>query len=217
MRGISLPLSALLLSGCVAIEPAPPAVAIDAPLPIVPAARKGRAGGVFVPDMPWSITSDSRVFRPGDILTVALQETTQASKKADTQFGKSSSASVGPTTVFGKLFKTDIGMDAQRDFSGSATSTQQNALQGAVTVVVQEVMPNGLLHVHGEKSLYLNQGEEMIRVTGYVRAADVDTDNRVSSQRIANARIVYAGRGTLADANSSGWLTRFFTSPWMPF
>ena len=50
-----------------------------------------------------------------------------------------------------------------------------------------------------------------------MQPSDVDTDNRVSSLRIANARITYAGKGTLADANSAGWLTRFFNSPWMPF
>jgi flagellar L-ring protein precursor FlgH len=163
------------------------------------------------------MVSDVRVFRPGDVLTVVLQETTQASKKADTQFDKGSSASVQPLSIMGRTLKTDLSLNAQRDFSGSATSTQQNALRGAVTVIVREVLANGLLHVHGEKSLYLNQGEEMVRVTGYVRAADIDTDNRVSSLRIANARIVYAGRGALADANNPGWLTRFFTSPMMPF
>jgi flagellar L-ring protein precursor FlgH len=90
-------------------------------------------------------------------------------------------------------------------------------LQGAITVIVQEVLPNGLLRVSGEKTLYLNQGEEFVRLRGYVRAGDIDNDNRVSSQRIANARIAYSGEGALADANNPGWLMRFFSSPWMPF
>ncbi|MGE5492293.1 MAG: flagellar basal body L-ring protein FlgH [Actinomycetota bacterium] len=218
MRSLAAASCVLLLSACAVVPPQPPAVGGDVPLPLAPTARRGQAGGVFVADTPWSLISDARVFRAGDVLTVVLQETTQASKKADTQFGKSSTANVLPLSVLGKTYhQAAISMDAQRDFSGSATSTQQNALQGAITVVVHEVLPNGLLRVQGEKSLYLNQGEEMIRVSGYVRAADIDTDNRVSSQRIANARIVYAGSGTLADANSPGWLTRFFTSPWMPF
>lgn len=84
-------------------------------------------------------------------------------------------------------------------------------------MVVQDVLPNGLLQIRGDKSLTLNQGEEIIQVSGYVRPDDVDTDNRLSSRRIANARISYTGRGTLADSNTAGWLTRFFTSPWMPF
>ena len=88
---------------------------------------------------------------------------------------------------------------------------------GAITAVVVEVLPNGLLRIAGEKSLWLNQGEEFIRLSGYVRGQDIDAANRVSSQRLANARIAYSGSGTLADANTPGWLTRFFNSPWMPF
>lgn len=212
-------LAALLLSACAHIEPPQaPALAEEKPLPVLqPVARKGQSGGVFAPDATWSLHSDSRAFRPGDVLTVVLNETTQASKSADTQFGKESNVSVTPTIIGSKTLKTNIGAGASRDFTGSATSSQQNALQGAITVIVHEVMPGGLLRVAGEKSLYLNQGEEFVRLAGYVRSADIDTDNRVSSQRIANARIAYSGRGTLADSNNAGWLTRFFTSPWMPF
>jgi flagellar L-ring protein precursor FlgH len=65
--------------------------------------------------------------------------------------------------------------------------------------------------------LYLNQGEEFVRLSGYVRANDIDSDNSVSSQRVANARIAYSGRGALADANTAGWLTRLFSSPLIPF
>jgi flagellar L-ring protein precursor FlgH len=212
-------LAVALLQACAQIEPlqAPP-LPPESPLALVaPPPQKGRSGGVFTPATPWSILSDSRAFRPGDVLTVTLEETTQASKKADTTFGKESSVAVKPSMIAGKAIKTDIGLGATRDFNGTSSSSQQNALQGAITVVVHEVLPNGLLRIAGEKNLYLNQGEEFLRVAGYVRAADIDTDNRVSSQRIANARIAYSGQGSLADANNPGWVTRFFASAWMPF
>lgn len=207
----------LLLSACAAIRPpqlppeqAPP---LAFPVPL----QKADAGGVFLSATPWTLVSDNHAFRPGDVLTVVLEETTQASKSADTSFGKKSSVNFKAPVLAGKVVKADVALDSQRDFSGTATSTQQNALQGAITVIVQEVLPNGLLRVRGEKSLYLSQGEELVRVVGYVRSADIDSDNRVSSQRIADARIAYAGSGSLNDANSPGWLTRFFASPWMPF
>lgn len=206
-----------LLPACAPVAtlqgPGPDAV----PPPVQPPLRQTSGGGVFLPETPWSLTSDSRAFRAGDVLTVILEETTQASKKAGTQLDKGSSVSVQPTVFGGKTYETNVGINAQRDFSGNASSTQQNALKGAITVIVQEVLPNGLLRVHGEKSLLLNQGEEIIQVSGYVRASDIDTDNRVSSQRVANARISYAGRGALADANTPGWLARFFLSPLLPF
>jgi len=175
-------------------------------------------GGVFNPDAGLDLISDSRAFRVGDVVTVALQETTQASKKAGTSFNKGSSVGVKAANVLGKtLPKTGIDLSADRNFAGDSTSTQQNALSGAITVIVQEVLPNGLLRVQGEKTLTLNQGEEFVRLRGYLRAADIDPTTRSSSLRIANAQIAYSGQGTLAEANTPGWLTRFFVGPWMPF
>ncbi len=220
MKALFTGLAALLLGACAAPSQPPviPGPSDDPPPTIQSMQRKGQAGGVFVQDASWSLTSDSRAFRTGDVVTVVLEETTQASKKADTSFDKSGNVAVKPVVGFGgKTLKTDLGAGVQRDFAGTSSSTQQNTLQGAITVIVQEVLPNGLLRVNGEKSLYLNQGEEFVRLRGYVRSADIDADNRVSSQRIANARIAYSGTGVLADANSPGWLTRFFTGPWMPF
>ncbi len=212
-----LALSLLALAGCSALKPTPLPSAEPQALPqVAPAAvpARARAGGVFVAERATPLTSDTRAFRPGDVLTVMLQETTQASKKADTTLGKKSSAdfSMGIRQI-----GSSGNIGSGRDFNGSAASSQQNTLSGAITVVVSEVLPNGLLKVQGEKSLYINQGEELIRLGGYVRAADVDSDNRVSSQRIANARIAYAGQGDLANANTPGWLTRWFVNPLMPF
>lgn len=214
-------LSSLLLvlaTGCAHVQPMPLPTSEPAALPsteaAAPRAAVQRGGGVFLAGRSTSLTADTRAFRPGDVLTVLLAETTQASKSAGTQIGKAAGGSLG-VSIRDRSLAADLGV--QRDFNGNASSSQQNTLQGAITVVVQDVMPNGLLKVVGEKSLWINQGEELIRLGGYVRAADVDADNRVSSQRIANARISYSGQGDMASANTPGWLTRLFNSPLMPF
>lgn len=212
----------LALTGCAAIQPPPvrPAPFDEPPaMGRAPAPQpRGTSGGVYAADSGVSLYSDSRAFRVGDVVTITLEETTQASKSAGTKFSKDSGVSISAPSLLGKTFnKAAIDLNGGRTFAGDATSTQQNALTGAITVVVQEVMPNGLLKLAGEKMLTLNQGEEFVRLRGYVRAADIDADNKVSSLRIANARIAYSGQGTLADSNSPGWLTRFFTGPLMPF
>ena len=217
MKYLTAALCAILLTGCAS---APPRQAMNDDDDFVPMARtssRGVSGGVFTGEAV-SLTSDSRAYRVGDAVTVILQETTQASKRAGTSFSKGSSVGVSPIAALGKTFgKTAIDIAANRDFEGDATSTQQNALSGALTVIVQEVLPNGLLRVAGEKNLTLNQGEEFVRLKGFIRAQDIDNDNQVSSLRVANARIAYSGKGALADANQPGWLTRFFNSPLMPF
>jgi flagellar L-ring protein precursor FlgH len=213
-------MAALLLAGCASLLP--PAVRpgpIDEPPAVARSSTpRGTSGGVFAADTNLSLISDSRAFRVGDIVTVILQETTQATKSAGTTIGKDSSTSIAPPGLLGKTFpKAGIDLSATNAFKGDSSATQANALTGAITVIVQEVLPNGLLRVAGEKALTLNQGEEFVRLKGYLRAADIDANNQVSSQRIANARIAYSAQGTLAESNQPGWLTRFFLGPLMPF
>ena len=216
----ALVLAAWSLAGCAALQPPAvrPGPSDEPPAVSRTIGPKGTSGGVFSSDLGLSLTSDSRAFRVGDIVTVNLQETTQASKKAGTSYSKDSSDTINAPNLLGKTFpKGGLGLGASNSFTGDATSTQQNALTGAITVIVQEVLPNGLLRVSGEKTLTLNQGEEFVRLRGYLRAADIDADNQVSSLRIANARIAYSAQGTLADTQSAGWLSRFFNGPLMPF
>ncbi len=174
-------------------------------------------GSLFRRDYMFTLFQDRRAYRVGDILTVNLDERTQSSKKADTSTGKNSSMAV-PAPSFGGSTHTDLAVDvsADRKFDGTASSSQQNALTGAITVTVSEVLPNGVLRIRGEKWIRLNQGDEYMRLGGMVRVEDIDQWNRLSSQRIADARITYAGRGALADSNQAGWLSRFFNSAVAP-
>jgi len=216
MKLLIAALCASILAGCASAPPRQVSNDDDF-VPMARSTSRGVSGGVFTGETV-SLTSDSRAYRVGDAVTVILQETTQASKRAGTSFSKGSSVGVSPIAALGKTFgKTAIDISAEREFEGDATSTQQNALSGALTVIVQEVLPNGLLRVAGEKNLTLNQGEEFVRLKGFVRAQDIDNDNQVSSLRVANARIAYSGKGALAESNQPGWLTRFFTGPLMPF
>ncbi|MFI8061165.1 flagellar basal body L-ring protein FlgH [Citrobacter freundii] len=182
-----------------------------------PPTADGRAGGVFEMGYKWSLTADRRAYRVGDILTVMLEESTQSSKQAKTNFGKNNTVDIGAPTLFGHTKDNlSASVDANRDFNGTATSQQQNSLRGEITVSVHSVQSNGILEIRGEKWLTLNQGDEYIRLSGLVRADDIQNDNSVSSQRIADARISYAGRGALSDANAAGWLTRLFNHPLFP-
>jgi len=213
---------AALLSGCSTYEVVPPHpddAAYAPPEALAnPPLSTAEDGGLYRSDYTLSLMQDRRAYRVGDILTVLLDERTQSSKKADTSFDKNSNINIGVPQVGNSTF-TGIQADVKggRDFKGTSATTQQNALTGAITVMVTRVFPNGALQVRGEKWIRLNQGDEYIRLNGFVRVDDIDATNRISSQRIADARITYAGRGALADSNQAGWLTRFFNSAFAPF
>ncbi|ELR67077.1 Flagellar L-ring protein FlgH [Photobacterium marinum] len=211
-------LGLLLLAGC-----APVSSFVDVqpeennPAMEFPEYRVDPDGSLFSANYGMALFQDRRAFRIGDILTVVLDEQTRSSKKAGTSYGKESNATIAPPIFAGKTYaKGQFSLEGDRDFKGSSSSSQQNSLSGNITVMVQEVLPNGVLRIRGEKWLKLNQGDEFIRLSGLVRVDDIDGSNRVSSQRLGDARITYSGRGALADANEAGWLSRFFNSSWFP-
>lgn len=163
--------------------------------------------------------NDHRAHKVGDIITVVLDEHTVSAHKSGTSIDKSNADNISSPVIFGNTGGGNLqtGLASNHKFDGSTNSMQQNLLQGQLTVVVQKVMPNGVLFIKGEKWIKLNQGSEYVRVTGYIRPEDINDLNEVSSQRVADANIAYSGTGALADANRQGWLSRFFSSKWFPF
>ncbi|EIT69691.1 MULTISPECIES: flagellar basal body L-ring protein FlgH [Hydrocarboniphaga] len=217
MRALLLTAIALAINvplvGCAA-NASRPVVETSAPsLPVAsvePGAIYSSGGGL-------ALFEDNKARNVGDVLTVVLVESTQAKKSAATSTSKKQDVSLGDISAFGKDLTYGVGFNGDRSFAGKGDTSQSNSLSGSVTVTVVQRYANGNLLVRGEKQLQLNQGSEVVKLEGLVRAADISTANTVSSDRVANARVTYAGRGALADSNAQGWLARFFSSPWMPF
>ncbi len=166
---------------------------------------------------------DIRARRVGDVINVILDEQTNASKTASTNAAKGSSVGFPTPTLFGGTV-TAMGRDllsnevtASSDFAGSADSSQSNKLTGSIAVVVDKVLSNGNLWIRGQKQLTLNQGSEVVQVSGLIRPMDITPENTIQSNQIADANITYGGRGLLADSNRPGWMTRVFNSPFWPF
>jgi flagellar L-ring protein precursor FlgH len=159
----------------------------------------------------------------GDIVTIVLNEQTQAQKTSSTNTNKATSVALPGMTILGKALTVhgvpimSNNISDTTKFAGEGGSAQSNSLQGFVTVTVQKVLPNGNLFVKGEKWIGINQGQEYVRLSGIIRPIDLASDNSINSSQVANAKISYGGKGALADANAQGWLSRFFNSPWTPF
>ena len=212
--------AALALGGCgtdlFRTPPLPPAAVAPAYRAALrmPAAQEG---AIYQAGRSTSYFEDPRAHQVGDVITIRLQEAFNATKTATTKTAKDSSAALTAPVIGGWSPFGDTAIGGKRAFTGNGTSSQQNQLTGSITAVVTEVLPNGNLLVSGERALQLNQGEEYVRVSGVVRAVDVQLDNSVTSDRIADARISYSGRGALDASNRQGWLSRFFNSPITPF
>ena len=189
---------------------------------VVAVHEKAADGAIYSSSQPGFFVGDRRAHAVGDVLTVALNETTQASKSTDgTISRKGSTTTALPGALFGPL--SAIGMtnssvttagnfDASttQSYAGKGVADQSNSLSGTLTVMITRVYENGNMWVEGQKMLTLNQGEEYIRVSGLVRPEDIKAGNLVDSGRIAQAQISYTGSGDLADAAKQNWFGKFF-------
>lgn len=190
--------------------------------PVVQAPPVQHNGSIYMSSVPRPLFEDIKARQVGDLLTVLLDEQTDASKSASTGITKDSNTDIAAPTVFGQTpsFQGNplsTGMESASDFSGESDSSQSNKLRGSITVTVAEVLPNGNLRIQGEKWIAINQGDEYVRLRGIVRPVDIGPANTVYSTQVADAQISYRGKGATADSNAIGWLARFFISPVWPF
>ncbi|MFV3368174.1 flagellar basal body L-ring protein FlgH [Pseudomonas nitroreducens] len=228
-RSHLLPLLAIAaLAGCVSPPPKPDDPYYAPVLPRTPMPAAQNNGSIYQSGFDNNLYGDRKAFRVGDIITITLNEKTQASKKASSDISKDSKTKMGLTGMLGSSLTTDnpigggdLSLSAEyggsRDAKGDSQAGQSNSLTGSITVTVADVMPNGILAVRGEKWMTLNTGNELVRIAGLIRADDIATDNTVASNRVADARITYSGTGAFADASQPGWFDRFFLSPLFPF
>lgn len=206
----------LLLGGCSVPKKGETTFAATRPVYVQPPPPS--SGSIYQADTSLALFEDLKARRVGDILTIVLDERTNAEKKADTSVDKGAESAIGVPKLFGQAIpELENSVSSGHKFETEGDSKQSNKLEGSITVTVAQVLPNGNLVVQGEKWITINQGEEFIRLRGIVRPLDIGPDNTISSTKVADAQILYSGRGTLARANQPGWLTEFFLSPLMPF
>jgi flagellar L-ring protein precursor FlgH len=194
-------------------EPVYPIQQVQAPI---------ATGSIYVGRQSDSWFGKGRNFQVGDIITVLLNESTQAARSQVGSVTRNSTNDMlapGLAVLGNKLGGVMKGTDfSKTDISnkGTGTADQTASLNGSVAVAVVEVMANGNLVLRGEKQLALTEGSEVIQVAGIIRPEDVSPNNTVQSRRLANAQIAYRGSGDLANATRAGWGTSALLKLW-PF
>lgn len=205
-------------------------VAVDKPRVVTGAIYNGRQSDNFFGRV--------RSYNVGDVITVLLNESTQAGRTQKGSVKRAAKNDVIPSVanapggLTAKLqnmrLPTVLGYNAQGVLNGidlnkaniesvgGGEADQQASLMGDVSVTVAEVLANGNLMVRGEKQLALTEGAEIIQVSGIIRPEDISPNNTVQSRRLANAQIAYRGTGDMANAAKAGWGTTALMKFW-PF
>lgn len=204
-----------------------PALSPEALAPAEPVQR-GLEGSLFAQAQPVNLYRDLKAYQLGDIVTINIVETSQASKQAQTDASRSSSLTAGisallgyenslphkPGATFtpGTAIKGSLGSD----FTGSGQTSRKESMTAQMSARVAKVLPNGDLVIRGAKEIMVNHEKQYMLLQGVIRPTDIASDNTILSSYIADARIEYIGEGVVTDKQKPGWLTRFMEKIW-PF
>jgi flagellar L-ring protein precursor FlgH len=170
---------------------------------------------------------DARARRVGDILTIRIDERSDANRDASTKTNRTSSALAGVSALFGaiqQLAATNPNVDPQQlisaitefDFEGEGTTTRSGRLSAVLPVHIRRVLANGDFYVEGHKVLLLNEEESHLYLSGVVRPIDIQPDNSIPSSVLADVEVEYTGRGVVTERQTPGWGSRILDTIW-PF
>lgn len=202
----------------------------SAPIPAAPTvAREADTGGsLWREDAPLTaMFSDPKARTVGDIITIRISESSDATNEASTETDRSSSLGASVDAFFGaensyastdRFFNpfSEVAGGVESEFEGAGTTTRSGDLNAYITALVTQVLPNGNLVVTGSREVLINNENQVIQLTGVVRPRDIDADNQVLSIYVADARISYSGTGIIDDRQKPGWLTNIVMKVW-PF
>lgn len=153
---------------------------------------------------------DQRASRVGDLMTVLVTISDRAQFDNQTERTRTGSDSAGAGGALGTAIDTvflPAGVSASNlatlngasNFKGNGTIDRKEVLQTTVAAVVTQVLPNGNLVIEGRQEVRVNFEVRELVVAGVVRPQDIQANNTIASEKIAEARIGYGGRGQITD------------------
>jgi len=165
-----------------------------------------------------SFFKDIRAKDVGDTLIVRLKLNDSAKMDNSTSRDRNLKETVGVDAAFGyekKITKWLPSNDDDADAAAALRSKTQTTGDGGinrkekielmVAAVVTQVLPNGSLAIEGRQEIRVNFELRQLVISGVVRPPDIDPDNSIPYERVAEMRVAYGGRGTLSELQQPRW------------
>ena len=219
LRLVSSAALALLVAGCAMIPPEPvvtgPTTAAPPPPPSTPAQP---TGSIYQPTAygNYPLFEDRRPRNVGDIVTIVLNERTNASKNVATNTNRSGSANLG-------IAAAPSFMDSWANANLNTDAKGGNVSQGKGDSTANNAFTHRHHHHHGggrdvqrqpagrrRKADRDQPWQRVCPFLGVVDPRSITGTNTVSSTQVADARIEYRSKGVMDEVQTMGWLQRFF-------
>lgn len=165
------------------------------------------ADDLFSPGRTKSLASDQRASQAGDLITIVIVQAAESSSIM--QNGTRRSTAIGGRLSAGS-FDEGADLSINNSFDGKGEVRRSERFVTQMSASITNLLPNGDLEIGGNQSLFINGETTVVEVKGRIRVTDIDSDNRVPSNRIADAQIRYNGKGFVSRSAKPGIVQRIF-------
>lgn len=162
-----------------------------------------------------SFFGDRRAAAVGDLLTVIIEINDQAQLRNETSRERSSTQTVADPVFLGYGGKIDrilpgideddlptggqiVDLGSASGVAGKGAIKRNETIRLKVAALILKVLPNGNFVIAGRQEVKVNAELRELRIAGVVRQVDINVDNTIAYDKIAEARIAYGGRGTIS-------------------
>ena len=174
-----------------------------------------------------SIYSDDKANQIGDILTIVINEDSKIDNKVERDLEKKTSRDLtfddnnqiidAGDIVNGLLpalpnFK--LTASSEKSLEGTSDYKDERTFEDKITVVVEDIHPNGNLVVIGTRHRDVGGDIQTIQVSGIVRPRDIAFDNTIRSEQVAQFKLVTVNKGVTQNYNNPGWLAKILDILW---
>ncbi len=166
---------------------------------------------------------DHRAKEIGDIVTVQMSLDDSAKLESSTDRDRVNSEDVDVTNLLGleaefrKVLPEGIALGGQiANFNSTSSTNGEGIVDRSETIsltfaaVVTQILPNGSLVIVGRQEIRVSAELRELMVTGVIRPSDIESDNTISHEKIAEMRVAYGGRGTLSELQQPRWGTQIW-------
>ena len=168
-----------------------------------------------------AVYADDSARYVGDLLTVIINEHSVIENEISRGMQKTTDRKADMTGTFSlgdvikklssrvfNLPKVDVSGSSDTKFDGKADYDSDRSVTDKITVVVEDVLPNGNLVILGKRERVIAGDREIVQISGIVRPSDVGFTNEINSNKIADFTVVYKNVGQENHFTRPGWFAR---------
>ena len=136
-----------------------------------------------------------------------MSEKTDAKDEAKMDVQKSSSNSVSDGTGILSFIRS-LSLTTSNTGKGDGSVERKHHATATISCIVTEVLPNGNLVIEGTRDVSTSEEILQFQLIGVIRPQDVNGDNQIKSELIANAELAVKGRGMVSRTQKPGIVTQ---------